>query len=179
MKQLIYLEDDEVLAEVTARAMHRRGFQVTHYCSIEKANRDTTCNFYSHALLDLRLDDGNAMSLIHELKSRHCDIKILILTGYASIATAVQAVKLGAVNYLAKPATAEQITHGFEEGDIEEASEADCDANEAQLSLKRMEWELIQQALSDNQGNISATARQLKMHRRTLQRKLAKKPSYV
>ncbi|MBX2857685.1 MAG: response regulator [Cellvibrionaceae bacterium] len=178
MKQLLYVEDDEVLAEVTTRALHRRGFNVTHYSGIEAVKRDPRLNHFSHALLDLRLEDGNAMSLINELSVRHNHIKILILTGYASIATAVQAVKLGAINYLAKPATAEQIAHAFEESPQPDHEHLGVDADE-QLSLKRMEWELIQQALSDNHGNISATARQLKMHRRTLQRKLSKKPSYI
>jgi len=176
MKRLIYLEDDEVLAGITIRSMQRRGFEVTHHDSIEAVKGNTKKDHYSHALLDLRLEDGNSLSVIEQLCSSQTDIKILVLTGYASIATAVKAIKLGAVNYLAKPANADQIVKAFE--DCEDVG-IETEVDDEQLSLKRMEWELIQQALADNDGNVSAAARQLKMHRRTLQRKLAKRPSKI
>lgn len=167
---LFYLEDDLALAAATIRALTRRGFAVQHYASISAARAAPTGQTFALALLDLRLDDGSSLDLIEYLRAQSPGIKILVLTGYASIATAVQAIKLGAVNYLSKPASIEQILRAFAEQ--EEPQEA---ADEVS-PLRRREWEHIQQVLLENNGNVSATARQLKMHRRTLQRKLGKKP---
>ncbi len=170
MNELFYVEDDEPLAEMTIRALKRRGVCVHHFRTLTEAKAAIHLKPYSHALLDLKLDDGNSLSLISKLLKAHPNLKILLLTGYASIATAVQAIKLGAHNYLAKPATVEDIFSAFGETSGTTAIELDS------ISLKRLEWEKIQQALLANDGNISATARQLKMHRRTLQRKLEKRP---
>ncbi len=170
MPRLLYLEDDEILAYMTVKALTRKGFDVHHFESINDACSSLANSSYSHALLDLKLGDGHSLALIADLVDAHKDIKILLLTGYASIATAVQAIKLGAHNYLAKPATIEEIMMAFGEN-----STVDCSPDET-ISLKRLEWEKIQQALTENDGNISATARQLKIHRRTLQRKLDKRP---
>ncbi len=174
---LLYLEDDQALAQVTKRALEKRHFKVHHFASLaaladfpEQHIRQCT-----QALLDLRLDDGHALEVVRQLKTLNPDIKIVILTGYASIATSVQAIKLGAHNYLAKPATIDQILMAFEDNPDDALDHVLND--EQTLSLKRLEWEHIQQALTENQGNISATARQLNMHRRTLQRKLLKKPA--
>lgn len=167
---LFYVEDDEMLAKVTINALSRRGYEVVYFSSIAEARLGLNHNKFSHALLDMKLDDGNALELIDALYCRHESIKILLLTGYASIATAVQAVKLGAHNYLAKPASIEEILNAF--GDQNKETSI---PNET-MSLKRLEWEKIQQALTDNDGNVSLTAKMLNMHRRTLQRKLAKRP---
>lgn len=168
--KVFYVEDDQALAAMTQRALQRRGFDVVHYANLADAQAAINSGNYSHALLDLKLDDGNSLTLISDLVGRHDNIKILLLTGYASIATAVQAIKLGAHDYLPKPASIDEILKAFGEKDVQTM------ATDDPISLKRLEWEKIQQALIDNNGNISATARQLKMHRRTLQRKLDKRP---
>lgn len=170
MTKFFYVEDDDALAYMTTKALVRRGFDVTHCHSLTEARQQLSAFNYPYALLDLKLDDGTSLDLVRDLVSQHPRIKIVLLTGYASIATAVQAIKLGAFNYLSKPATIEEILSAF--GD--QAPIDDSMVNN--ISLKRLEWEKIQQALADNNGNISATARSLKMHRRTLQRKLEKRP---
>lgn len=168
--RLFYLEDDQVLAHITIKAFIRQGFEVVHFENVGDARHALNQSNYSHAMLDMKLSDGNSLSLVSDLVSAQAEIKILLLTGYSSIATAVQAIKLGAHNYLAKPASIEEVMAAFNE-------QLDTHAPPAEtISLKRLEWEKIQQALIDNNGNISATARQLKMHRRTLQRKLDKRP---
>lgn len=173
-KKVLYVEDDEVLARVTAKALSARGFNVDCCKDIPEAEASISRATYSHALLDLKLESDSSLSLIPSLLQKSPGIKIVLLTGYASIATAVQAIKLGASNYLTKPSTVDQIVSAFTESsdNIASTSHDDMDG----FSLKRLEWERIQQALLDNNGNISATARQLKMHRRTLQRKLDKRP---
>lgn len=167
---LFYLEDDDALASITIKAFERRGYKVNHVSRIGDVNSQYFEEEYSHALLDLKLDDGNSLKLIPQLAEQYPNIKILLLTGYASIATAVQAIKLGAHNYLAKPASIDEILLAFGE------SHDGIEINDEQMSLKRLEWEKIQQALAENDGNISATAKQLNMYRRTLQRKLSKRP---
>lgn len=173
--QCLYLEDDEALAFVTCRGLTKRGYTVKHANSLAALNEVKNVSSYSHALLDLKLEDGYSLPVISDLIAANPSMKILVLTGYASIATTVQAIKMGATNYLVKPATIDQIVSAFEpqvtHRDIE------LDDKSEQLSLKRIEWEHIQQVLAENGGNIAATAKQLKMHRRTLQRKLYKKPS--
>lgn len=174
MSKMIYLEDDEALAMVTCRALLQRGVDVEHYPDLDSVPQ--TLVDFKFALLDLKLEEGVSLPFIQQLRQANPAIKIVVLTGYASIATAVQAIKLGAVNYLAKPATIDQILLAFE-GEAEPLNgNSEAFTEGENMSLRRLEWEHIQQALVENSGNISATARQLKMHRRTLQRKLAKKP---
>ncbi|MET0292552.1 MAG: helix-turn-helix domain-containing protein, partial [Steroidobacteraceae bacterium] len=123
------------------------------------------------ALVDLRLASGSGLELIGPLRERNAAMRILLVTGYASVATAVEAIKRGADNYLLKPVTAEAILRALQrEGGGEVPLEA------TMTPLSRLEWEHIQQALADTDGNISAAARLLGMHRRSLQRKLAKRP---
>jgi two-component system response regulator RegA len=171
--RIVYVEDDEVLASVTTRSLTRRGYHVTHYPSISDVKAYTANSSFHWALLDLKLDEGSSLELVEFLLHHHPNIKIVILTAYASIATAVQAIKLGATNYLSKPATIDQILNAFIN---ENTCSCSADIEESVIPFNRIEWEHIQQVLSENNGNISATARQLKMHRRTLQRKLSKKP---
>jgi len=173
-RKLFYIEDDEALAHVTINALEKRGFSVRHFASLAEVEAQNAMVSYDFALLDLKLGDGNSLSLIDKLLQVNPGTKIVLLTGYASIATAVQAVKLGATNYLAKPATVDDILRAFEAQSIVAAVAGEDLVDE--MSLRRREWETIQAALAANNGNISATARQLKMHRRTLQRKLQKKP---
>lgn len=171
-KRFLYLEDDEILAGVTVRALAARDYQVEHFASVAAVENCSHIASFTFALLDLKLEDGNSLSLIERLITSNPALKIVVLTGYASLATAVQAVKLGAVNYLAKPASIDDILQAFTEVAMP-APELD---EPTEMSLRRREWETIQAALTANGGNISATARQLKMHRRTLQRKLHKRP---
>lgn len=125
-----------------------------------------------YVVLDLKLEHESGLALIEPLKAKLPDAKIVILTGYSSISTAVNAIKLGAFNYLCKPAGTQDILAAFEQ-----ETPLTTAIDDGQLpSVKRLEWEHIQRVLADNGGNISATARSLGMHRRTLQRKLQKKP---
>ncbi len=173
-RRLLYVEDDETLTRVTSKALASRGFDVRCCRNIAEAEACIAETTYSHAVLDLKLENESSLLLIPPLLQKNPDIRIILLTGYASIATAVQAIKLGACNYLTKPSTADQIVAAFNESPDSAATRPDNDIDG--FSLKRLEWETIQQALLDNNGNISATARQLKLHRRTLQRKLDKRP---
>lgn len=171
-KKMLYLEDDQVLASVTKRSLIKRQFDVDHIYDMDEFYRISNLNEYSYALLDLKVGDEVSIPCIETLVSANPEMKILILTGYASIPTAVKAIKLGATNYLAKPATVDQVLAAFDE----QNTTPDEPALPDKISLRRIEWEHIQKILDENDGNISATARQLNMHRRTLQRKLAKKP---
>ncbi len=129
----------------------------------------------SHILLDMKLAQANGLRLIVPLRRAHPQVVMVLLTGFASIATAVEAVRLGADNYLAKPVDTQTLLGAFEIAPIADETHADP-VDDSPLHPKRLEWEHIQQVLNANQGNVSATARQLGMHRRTLQRKLLKKP---
>ncbi len=172
---ILLVEDDEVFARVITRAMARRDHQVVHAPDTDSVPPLLARYRFDHAILDLNLGGESSLSLIPTLKAYREDIRILILTGYASIATAVEAIKTGADNYLAKPADADEILAALLE-DQQEPDSAAGETMQSPMSVRRLEWEHIQKVLKENDGNISATARQLKMHRRTLQRKLQKKP---
>jgi two-component system response regulator RegA len=127
-------------------------------------------------VLDLKLGDENGLRLIPELQALVPEIRVLLLTGYASIATAVEAIKRGAHDYLSKPVDADAVVRALLDGDTNAGDDELIDAPEAPLALRRLEWEHIQRVLTECDGNISETARRLGMHRRTLQRKLSKHP---
>lgn len=170
--QLLLIEDDAAFARTLARILGRRG-HTTHIADTPAdASRAVREQSFDAALLDLRLGDANGLTLIEPLLAQQPDLRILVLTGYASIATAIDAIKRGAFNYLPKPATASEILAALEM-DTEPGAAPQASAR---TSLRRLEWEHIQHVLAANDYNISATARALDMHRRTLQRKLAKKP---
>jgi len=171
---MLLVEDDEVFAQVICRAMRQRGYEIFHAGSLEQATRAIDSGSFDHAVLDLNLGGQSSLPLIPLLKECNPDMQILVLTGYASIATAVDAIKLGASNYLAKPADADEILAALVQ-DQESPAEQNTPIQEP-MSVRRLEWEHIQKILKENDGNISETARQLKMHRRTLQRKLQKRP---
>ncbi len=141
--------------------------------SASDAIRIAEQNSPEYAVVDLKMPGESGLFLVKKLKEVDEATKIVVLTGYASIATAVEAIKLGAIHYLAKPAKADEILAALHktEGD------ASASVNENPMSVDRLEWEHIQSVLSEHEGNISATARSLNMHRRTLQRKLSKKPA--
>jgi two-component system response regulator RegA len=171
---LLLLDDDAVLASVLARALGKRGFAVHHAASLE-ACADLLATGYvpDFAVLDLNLEGSSGLRAIEGLQRANAECAIVVLTGYASISTAVDAIKLGARQYLAKPVEVEAIAKALLE---EQAPDLDAAPDET-LSVSRLEWEHIQRVLAEHEGNVSATARALKMHRRTLQRKLGKKPA--
>ncbi|OFE12306.1 two-component system response regulator [Pseudohongiella acticola] len=172
-KLILLIEDDAVFAQVMSRALERRNFQVVHASDLDAARLAIATNNHDYAIVDLNLAGHSSLELIPLLKDKRPDSPILMLTGYASIATAVEAIKLGADNYLAKPADANDIVSALTASPA--ADHAPMSIQQP-MSVRRLEWEHIQKILKENDGNISETARQLNMHRRTLQRKLQKKP---
>jgi two-component system response regulator RegA len=169
---MLLVDDDIGVCEAMRRAFARRGFEVSAAHDAEAAWNSACDRVPQYAVIDLKMPGDSGLTLIPRLKALAPDMRIVVLTGYASVATAVEAIKLGATHYLAKPVDADQIVAAFgrEAGDPQHA------VADEPLSVERLEWEHIQRVLAENGGNISATARSLKMHRRTLQRKLFKRP---
>ncbi len=169
----LIVDDDEIFAETLARSLQRHGD--TTLIANDEVRALTLCEQHrpSRAILDLKLVNYSGLHLIEQLKAIDKTIAIVVLTGYSSIPTAVEAIKLGANNYLCKPAGLSDILAAFQA----DKGDADSKIPEQPPSVNRLEWEYIQRILNENQGNISATARALGMHRRTLQRKLQKRPS--
>lgn len=174
--RLLLVEDDAIFAGVMARALTRRGFEV-HIAS-DAATARTTVHLTrpAYAVVDLKLGADSGLALIPELLAVEPTMRIVLLTGYASIATAVEAVKRGACDYLAKPVDADTLVRSLLEPDQGYEGDPGATVPETPLPLPRLEWEHIQHVLRECDGNISAAARRLGMHRRTLQRKLAKHP---
>ncbi|MEW5770841.1 MAG: response regulator transcription factor [Pseudomonadota bacterium] len=170
--RILVVDDDAVYAQALARTLSRRGHAAELAGDGEKALSRVREAPFDAVVLDLRLATESGLQLIAPMKAAQPALRILLLTGYASIATAVEAIKLGATHYLAKPAGVEEILAALGR----EAGDAEVAPAEAPLSVDRLEWEHIQKVLAEHEGNLSATARALKMHRRTLQRKLAKRP---
>jgi two-component system response regulator RegA len=169
----LIVEDDNAFSSALSKAMENKGFMVYSCNSIQSAMQSAKQCIPNYALVDLRLGNDSGLQIIPNLKELNAKIKIVVLTGYASIATAVEAIKLGATQYLTKPASSDEIYQAFfkPEGNIQQEIEP------KPMSVKRLEWEHIQKVLNENDGNLSATARSLGMHRRTLQRKLNKRPT--
>ncbi len=168
---LLLVDDDTTFCAVLARALHKRRFAVTTANSVEQALPLAHANPPEYAVVDLKMDGASGLVLVKTLHELDPATRIVMLTGYASIATAVEAIKLGATQYLVKPANANEIVEAFGH-----APRADIELSVQPSSVDRLEWEHIQRVLQDHDGNISATARALNMHRRTLQRKLTKRP---
>jgi two-component system response regulator RegA len=170
---LLLVDDDPAFRSVLARALTRRGYAVASAADVVEALELATAQSPEYAVVDLKMPGESGLVLIEKLMALDPGTRIVMLTGYASIATAVEAIKLGATHYLAKPANADEILAALDrtEGD------ASTPVAGSPLTVDRLEWEHIHKVLAENQGNISATARALKMHRRTLQRKLSKKPA--
>lgn len=175
-QHILIVEDDEVFARVMGRALNHRDYKVSHAENSEQAIALLAATEFDYAILDLNLGGHTSLNLIPIIKRKDPAIRILILTGYASITTAVEAIKLGADNYLAKPADADEILSALLSDVPSKSSKTSENPVLEPMSVRRLEWEHIQKILNENGGNISATARQLKMHRRTLQRKLQKRP---
>lgn len=174
MNAILLIDDDLTLLSVMANAMTRRGQQPLTASTHEQALSLGANPNVTRVVLDLRLGEASGLRLIAPLLQENPELKIVVLTGYASIATAVEAIKLGAHHYLTKPADVDDILGAFQDGELPAQSAADEDRP---TSLERAEWEYIQQTLQACDGNVSAAAKRLGLHRRTLQRKLQKRPS--
>ncbi len=169
----LIIDDDPSFNAVLVRTLERRGHPARGAQDAASALEAARTTQAGRVVLDLNLNGTSGLALIPQLLAINPNCRIVVLTGYASIATAVDAVKLGAIQYLAKPVEIEAILSAFDDDD---GPDFDLPASDEPLSVDRLEWEHIQRVLNENDGNISATARALKMHRRTLQRKLSKRP---
>lgn len=172
----LILDDDEVFSTTLARSLGRRGFETTVAHTGERALNAAASTSFDFVTIDLHLEKDSGLQWIVPLRKALPHASMLVLTGYASIATTVQAIKLGADDYLAKPANVDSILSALNanaaNGKIIESARPPVP-----LTVDRLEWEHIQRVLAEHEGNISSTARALNMYRRTLQRKLAKKPA--
>ncbi len=174
--ELLLVDDDAVFARVLGRALNARGFTVYTVTSPGEAMEQLRPDggfAPDFAILDLNLAGSSGLKLIGAVRQASPECRIVVLTGYASISTAVDAIKLGADQYLAKPIEVDAVVRALVDAQAEPDQD---DAGDNRLSVSRLQWEHIQRVLAENGGNISATARALKMHRRTLQRKLTKRP---
>ena len=169
-KSLLIVDDDNPFRDRLARAMEKKGFSVSQAEGVKKGIDLIKSKKPAFAVVDLRLGDGNGLEVVKELQSSNSECKIIMLTGYGNIPTAVAAIKQGAIDYLAKPADAD---------DVEKALLADRDKKaqppENPMSADRIKWEHIHRVFELCNRNVSETARRLKMHRRTLQRILSKR----
>lgn len=169
---LLLVDDDVTFCSVLKPALEKRNFRVSVANDVKTGIALAEHTEPEYAVIDLRIGHDSGLELVKKLISLDDNTRIVMLTGFASIATAVEAIKLGAIHYLTKPANADEIVNALykNEGDASVA------INEMPLSVKRLEWEHLQTVLMQHDGNISAAARALNMHRRTLQRKLDKRP---
>lgn len=173
---ILLVDDDERLRSRMARAFEERGYEVQqaegYDDAIAIARREST----ELAVVDLRMPGKSGLELVRELHRIDPATKIVVLTGYGSIATALEAVRLGATHYLTKPADVDEIIAAFGRGEARDGGEASLETA-ATPSLARVEWEHIQRVLTDCDGNITKASERLGIHRRSLQRKLAKYPT--
>ncbi len=168
MRKLFIVDDDEILRGQLVRSMERRGFDVASAGGFQEALAKVKGPF-THALIDMRLEDGNGLELVTLLRQKNSDIRVVMLTGYGNIATSVAAIKAGAIDYLTKPADPDAI-----EKALLDHKEPLPPPPEDPMSADRVRWEHIQRVYEQCGRNVSETARRLKMHRRTLQRILQK-----
>ena len=169
-RTLLIVDDDRPFQQRLARAMEKRGFVTETADSVREALDKLRVAAPEFAVVDMRLEDGSGLDVVEAVRARRPDAKVVILTGYGNIATAVTAVKLGAVDYLAKPADADDVLAALTSTDEEKAQPP-----ENPMSADRVRWEHIQRVYELCDRNVSETARRLSMHRRTLQRILAKR----
>ncbi|PKO51353.1 MAG: two-component system response regulator [Betaproteobacteria bacterium HGW-Betaproteobacteria-20] len=170
---LLLVDDDEDFLNALAPAMTKRGFLVTTANSAESAFILAQQDAPEYAVVDLKMSGNSGLVLVRQLASLEAGTRIVVLTGFASITTAIEAIKLGATHYLAKPVDADEIVAAFEK----KAGDTEIELAATPMTIDRLEWEHLQRVLAENNGNISATARSLNMHRRSLQRKLNKNPT--
>ena len=167
--KLLILDDDKILLRRLTKSMESFGFSVTAVSSIQEAEEHIVNRKFDSAVLDLKLADGSGLSIVKKLSSVNPKCRVIMLTGFGNIATAVAAMKVGAIDYLPKPASAEQVKNALIHYDNPLPPPADNP-----MSADRVRWEHIQRVFEQCNRNVSETARRLKMHRRTLQRILAK-----
>lgn len=170
---LLIVDDDVTLSKSLADAFAARGFHVQLACTAEQAARLVDHHPPQHAVIALNLPDDSGLKLVSKFLSLDPDTRIVVWTAYPSIRTAVEAIKLGATYYLTKPASADDIVAALHR----DRGDDGVPVGTKPMSVRRFEWEYITNVMRDNGGNISATARALSMHRRTLQRKLRKRPA--
>ena len=168
--EILVVDDDETFRRHLGRALKRRGLEVHRAADYEEAMVIAGEIPVELAVLDLRMPGEDGLQLLRDLLEERPDLEAIVLTGYGSVATAVDAVRLGAVNYIQKPADADDVLAAFQRGRQPPLEEADQSYEPP--TLERAEWEHIQRVLADCDGNISEAARRLGIHRRTLQRKL-------
>jgi two-component system response regulator RegA len=169
-RSLLLVDDDKPFLNRLARAMETRGFEVRTAETVAEGVASVKSRVPAYAVVDMRLNDGNGLDVIEAIRARREDCNAIVLTGYGNIATAVTAVKLGAIDYLSKPADADDIYNALLRKSGERA-----DPPENPMSADRVRWEHIQRVYELCERNVSETARRLNMHRRTLQRILAKR----
>jgi len=169
-RSLLICDDDEPFLHRLGRAMEKRGFEVATVDSVAAGRAAVGARPPAYAVVDLRLEDGNGLDLVELIRERRPDARVVVLTGYGAIASAVAAVKIGATDYLAKPADANDVTRA-----LLAQSSAKPEPPENPMSADRVRWEHIQRVYELCDRNVSETARRLNMHRRTLQRILAKR----
>ena len=169
-RSLLLVDDDETFVKRLAKAMEKRGFVPETAASVAAGRAIALARPPAYAVVDLRLEDGNGLDVVEVLRDRRPDCRIVVLTGYGAIATAVAAVKIGASDYLSKPADANDVTNA-----LLSKSDALPSPPENPMSADRVRWEHIQRVYEMCDRNVSETARRLSMHRRTLQRILAKR----
>jgi len=169
----LLVDDDAAFSAVLARVLQRRGEQAFTASNGNEAIVQLQNKKIDRVVLDLKLEQESGLAILQQLLTQQPALEIVILTGYSSISTAVEAIKLGATNYLCKPAGMEEIIAAFA---VRTGGAAEVPLEDSPPSVNRLEWEHIQKVLNHHEGNISATAKTLGMHRRTLQRKLQKRP---
>jgi two-component system response regulator RegA len=172
-RRLLIVEDDDVLRARLTRAFRERGFEVREARDAAEAARLAGGEAPTHALVDLRLRDASGLEVVRALMAADGALAVVVLTGYGSIATALEAVRLGARHYLTKPADVDEILAAFDR----DPAGSPPDEPTPVPTLARVEWEHINRVLADCGGNVSEAARVLGIHRRSLQRKLARFPS--
>lgn len=170
--RLLLVDDDSTFCIVLKSALEKRNYEVLVANDVASGIFLAEQSLPEYAVIDLRIGYESGLELVKKLISLDDNTQIVMLTGFASIATAVEAIKLGAVHYLTKPANADEIVLALNKNE----GDSSVSISENPLSVKRLEWEHLQKVLMQHEGNISAAARALNMHRRTLQRKLEKKP---
>ena len=169
-KSLLIVDDDNPLRDRLARAMEKKGFQVTQAESVEKGINHVKNTPPAFAIIDLRLGDGSGLKVVEEIKKHKKDSRVIMLTGYGNIPTAVEAVKAGAIDYIPKPADADDV-----ENALLASPQSKAIPPKDPMSADRVKWEHINRIFELCNRNVSETARKLKMHRRTLQRILSKR----
>ena len=169
-KSLLIVDDDNPFRERLSRAMIKKGFEVIQAESVKVGIQKVIESKPAFAVVDLRLNDGNGLEVVHEIQKLNKESRVVMLTGYGNISTAVSAIKNGAIDYLAKPADADDVEKALFADPLKKAAPP-----ENPMSADRVKWEHIHRVFELCNRNVSETARRLKMHRRTLQRILSKR----